>query len=232
MANRPVFISSSKNELIIKEDFAFQYFNGFAEIQKRRSIESLHKEFYLKYPNKKILEISSKSEQELGVKLSAFNLNISTKNNRTFSVETAFQASKVFEGGGPYVDLFGKPSIAAKKDQRLKTSGKVIGFQYFGKTFDIFPKTLFYNWLYINALYLHSDLKEEVLVYDAFTDIMFNPKKSINCQAEAVAIFVALSRTNKIEYALKSIENFKEVVYPNFKQPQELENQFEQLNLM
>lgn len=231
MAIRPIFLTKSNSELIIKEDFEFQYFNGFAEIQKKRCIESLHKEFNLKYPESKVLEISSKSEQVLGVELSAFNLSIVTKDERSFSVETAFQASKVFENGGPYVDLYGKPSIVAKKDQRLKTSGRVIGFNYFGKAFDIFPKTLFYNWLYINALYLHPELKNEVLNYDAFTDIMFNPQKSINCQAEAVAIFVALSRSNQIEYALKNIDNFKNVVYPNFKQPQE-KDKFEQLDLL
>ena len=61
---------------------------------------------------------------------------------------------------------------------------------------DIEPKTAFYNWLYLNVLNLNNDLKNEVLQYDAFTDIEFNPKKSFSCQAEAIALYVSLRKKN------------------------------------
>lgn len=80
--------------------------------QKQKSILSLHKNFLEKYPQRRILEISTKSNNELGVKLSAFNLMIHT-NERAFSVESAFQSSKVFENGGPYTDLLNKSSKEA-----------------------------------------------------------------------------------------------------------------------
>lgn len=61
------------------------------------------------------------------------------------------------------------------------------------------PKTIFYDWLYINAVLENPLLAAELLKYNAFTDIEFNPEKSINCQAKAAALFVALSRKGKIE---------------------------------
>ena len=35
--------------------------------------------------------------------------------------------------------------------------------------------------------------------YDAFTDIEFNPEKSVNCQAKAAALYVALFRQGVLE---------------------------------
>lgn len=226
MAIRPVFVVSDEQQLFIKENVEFQFFSGFSEQQKKKSINSLH-QAYLNNNNKtaKILEISSKSEAELGVKLSAFNLMITTKSDKTFSVESAFQSSKVFEHGGPYKDLLLVSSRQAKKDDRLKNSGKLIAFQIDGKTFSTEPKTYFYNWLYINALHLHDDLSEKVLYYDAFTDIEFNPQKSINCQAEAVAIYVSLHRQGLLKDALKGKDEFLEIVYPTYNQTTNIVNQ-------
>jgi hypothetical protein len=110
---------------------------------------------------------------------------IRTKNKKEFSVETAFQSSKVFENGGPYIDLLEGTSKAAKKDIRLKTSGKLTQFKFFNRNWELEPKTLFYDWLYINALSLNEGLKNEIINYTAFSDIEFNPEKSINCQAKS-----------------------------------------------
>lgn len=229
MAIRPVFVVSDKQQLFIKENVEFQFFSGFSEQQKKKSINSLHQAYLNNNKAVKILEISSKSELELGVKLSAFNLMITTKSDKTFSVESAFQSSKVFEHGGPYKDLLFVSSRQAKKDDRLKNSGKLIAFQIDGKTFSIEPKTYFYNWLYINTLHLHNDLSEKVLCYDAFTDIEFNPQKSINCQAEAAAIYVSLHRQGLLKDALKGKDEFLEIVYPTYKQTTNNVNQ--QMNI-
>ena len=165
-------------------------------------------------PNSKILEISSKSENPLGVALSAFNLMVKNKNGEDlFSVEAAFQASKVFEKGGPYTDLLYVSSKEAKKDKRLKTSGSIIGFNFQGEEFKSRPKTFFYSWLYINALISNKELAEAIMDFDAFTDIEFNPQKSLNCQAEAVALFVALKKNDLLEKALKDKNSFRQIVY-------------------
>lgn len=213
MAIRPVFVASFDYRHCIRENVEFEFFSGFSDKQKKRCINSLHQSYLQTSPGKRVLEISSKSEDELGVMLSAFNLMIKSENGKEFSVESAFQAGKVFELGGPYLDLLDVPSKAAKRDERLKNSGRIIAFEFDGKRFETEPKTCFYNWLYIHALQQHEELTKPLLNYDAFTDIEFNPQKSLNCQAEAAAVYVSLSKQGLLEEALQDKERFKEIVY-------------------
>lgn len=216
MAVRPVFVTALDNRYCVRENIEFEFFSGFSDVQKRKCINSLHQEYLKKNPQKRVLEISSKSENELGVKLSAFNLMITAKDGKEFSVESAFQSGKVFENGGPYEDLLYVSSRMAKKDERLKNSGKVIGFRFGGKDFATEPKTYFYNWLYINALNQNEAIAVQLMEYDVFTDIEFNPQKSINCQAEAAAIYVSLRRQGLLDAALKDKDSFKKIVYANY----------------
>ena len=213
MAVRPVFGVSLDNQYCRKDNVEFEFFSGFSDKQKKRCVQSLQKEYLKNNAEKKILEISSKSEKELGIKLSAFNLMMKTKSGKEVSVECAFQAGKVFERGGPYEDLLEVSSRSAKKDERLRNSGKIIAFRFEGMEFETEPETLFYNWLYINGLHQNSELAQQIVEYDAFTDIEFNPQKSINCQAEAAAIYVSLKKQGKLEEALKNKESFKNIVY-------------------
>lgn len=194
MAIRPVFVVSLDSQYCIQENIEFEYFNGFSDQQKKRCIRSLHQSYQKKHPEKRVLEISSKSEEELGIKLSAFQLMTTLQNGKKCSVESAFQASKIFENGGPYLDLLEVSPKAAKKEDRLKNSGKLLSFSFDGQIFPIEPKTYFYHWLYIHTLHTYPELTESLIHYDAFTDIVFNPQKSINCQAEAAAIYVSLQK--------------------------------------
>lgn len=216
MAKRPVFIpSSNPSKLVDVEMVDFTYHSGFAVSQKQKSIHSLHHAINEKFGFVDILEISSKSKIELGVQLSAFNLMITTKTKgTTFSVESAFQSSKVFEGNIQYLDLLEKSSREAKKDPRLKNSGKVIGFNFYNQFWQTTPLTAFYDWLYINALNNKPEYHDKLLKYQAFTDIEFNPKKSINCQAQSVALFCSLYRRNMLD-KVKSQEFFL-TLYQNY----------------
>ena len=215
MAVRPVFFIDFNNSRIQEIELEFQWYSGFAKSQSQKSIKSFHAAIHDKYPELSVLEISSKSENPLGVALSAFNLSFITKKyQREITVETAFQGSKVFESGGPYLDLYGLDSRTAKKDVRLYESGKLIGFNFFGKSFPLEPKTLFYDWIYINALRQHNELSNDIKKYHAFTDIAFNPEKSINCQARSAALYVYLENKKLIEQALTSAEDFKNMVTP------------------
>lgn len=63
----------------------------------------------------KPLEISTKSEEPLGRKLSAFHLTLNH-----YALENVFQSAKVFENGGPYLDLLNVAPREAKHDERLK----------------------------------------------------------------------------------------------------------------
>lgn len=194
MATRPIFTPSLKGKLLVwTHHVEFDWFPGMAMSQSRKSIASLHAAARNQVHVREVLEISSKSPTELGVNLSAFNLMIRTvKHEREFSLECAYQASKVFERGGPFVDLLNATSIDAKRDPRLTQHGRLIKFRFFGVDWSLQPRTAFYDWLYINALHKHPELAEQVLTYTAFSDIAFNPERSINCQAYAAALYASL----------------------------------------
>lgn len=147
------------------------------------------------YAVKRVLEISSKVMQPGGEELSAFFLTKYVPNlNKSIPVEFVFQSGKVFQNGGPYLDLMTATPREVKRDERLKDSGPLLKFVFEGQEFPLLPRTIFYDYIYINALLENKELGRTALAYDAFTDIEFTPKKSINCQARAAATFVSLSR--------------------------------------
>lgn len=213
MSIRPVFVSKINltgeyiADFVESKDIEFNWFPGFAVSQKQKSIKSLHENAKQQCNLNNILEISTKSENPLGSSLSAFNLMYYKDNRFLYSVECLFQSCKVFEKGGPFIDIRQKTSREAKKDIRLKESGKLVAFRYKEKDWDIEFGTAFYDWLYINALY-QQPYKDEILEYEAFTDIEFNPQKSLNCQARSVALYVALVKSNLIQDFIFSEKDF------------------------
>ncbi len=118
----------------------------------------------------------------------------------------------MFRNGGPYTDLLDATPLDAKRDPRLQSSGRLIGFRFFEQDWPLEPPTAFYNWVYINALNQNGDLADAAISYDCFTDIAFNPQKSINCQAGAVALYVSLRRRSLLERGLMSRESFLEAI--------------------
>ena len=193
MANRPFFIpNDNKDELVKTELVEFKWFSGFAKVQKQKSISSFHENISKQFRYNKILEISTKSKDKLGVKLSAFNLKINFKNKEYF-LESLFQGSKVFSNEGPYEDIYKKESIDAKKDERIKRSD-LKEFSFFGEKFTL--EFDFYSWLYFLALKQNKKLTSEMLQYQAFTDIEFNPEKSLNCQAYSAALYLSMIKNN------------------------------------
>lgn len=161
----------------------------------------MHQVIRKKYGFNHVLELSSKSGNKLSFLLSPLSLKITDEHDdsRQYSVENAFQASKVFENGGPYLDLLDSPPRQAKKDERLTRSGELIGYNYFGMEWSVEPLTAFYDWLYVNALKQNPQLHKEVMQYQAFTDLEFNPKKTIHCAAYALAMFVALNKRGLLD---------------------------------
>ncbi|GGZ37862.1 DarT1-associated NADAR antitoxin family protein [Asticcacaulis endophyticus] len=214
MAERPIFIPVTEGSALVRTKYVdFQWFPGMAASQKQKSVDSLHAAASRLPSISKILEVSSKSRDELGVALSAFNLSFTTiKYKKTFCVECAYQSSKVFERGGPFTDILGMTSLEAKKDERLRSSGRLTGFRFFGTDWALEPQTAFYDWLYINALKKQPSLAEPVLNYSAFTDIEFNPERSINCQAYSVALYVSLYKRHLLDEATSSKEAFLRTV--------------------
>ena len=213
MARRPVFVPDSDKPYVSEVSLDFEYFPGSSIQQKQRSVASLHASYVDRFPSSRVLEVSSKSERDLGVQLSAFNLMIEHPGRGSYSVECAFQASKVFSHGGPFVDLFDASSRAAKTDRRLRESGELVGFRYLTDQFPLEPKTYFYDWLYASTLCRHDKLVEQVMMFDAFTDIEHNPERAINCQARSVAKVVGLARAGLLADALQSPRAFLELGY-------------------
>ena len=186
MAVRPSWRVMKTQEFlkIVKNNFEFKFNPGFSVVQKRKNVIALHQVI-----GDKALEVSTKSEEELGRSLSAFNLKI-----KGIPLECVFQASKVYQFGGPYKDLLKASPKDAKRDGRHKCSGKLIYFEYEGNKFPLETKTFFYDWLYIKAVKESVNFKilKDIIQYSYFTDIEFNPSKSINCQAKSVAIIKAM----------------------------------------
>ena len=102
--------------------------------------------------------------------------------------------------------------LANHKDHR-RENGTLVGFLLDGEEFGLHPKTAFYNWVYIRALQEHPELGDELMEYDAFVDIVFNPLKSTSCQAEACAYYVALRRQGLLEEAMKDRGSFLRILY-------------------
>lgn len=183
MAKRPAFFVHKGK--VVSELYSFEWYPGFAVSQKQKSIESLHNAIIKADVNAKPLEISTKGLETIGVKLSAFNLRI-----ENHALENVFQSAKVFENGGPYLDLLDVTPKEAKRDERLRNSGRLKAFRYRNEDFPLIPQTVFYDFIYVTAVKksLTADEINTILSYNYFTDIEFNPAKSINTQAKAAAI--------------------------------------------
>ena len=196
---RPIFIPHQNQIGVIEKDIEFDWHLGMSSEVRKRSIKSLHEQAS-KLGFKKILEASSKSEHEIGIKLSAFFL----KNIKGYAVENLFQSSKVFEKGGPFRDLLTVTPREAKKDERLRNNGEMIKFSINNKDFPLEPKSLFYDWLYLNVLFSERNLKLRDTFFeqqfDAFSDIEFNPEKSFSCQARTLALCVSLYKNESVKY--------------------------------
>ena len=164
-----------------------------------------------------LLEVSTFGENQLGRDLSAFNLLISIENrSHSVSVEAAYQSSKVFEMSGQQEFVLDWKNGAQIKAHLKQFAGEeVVGFCFEDYDWPLYPSSTFYNYLYLRALHQLSkkddDLIESLRRYSGFTDIAFNPKKSINCQARVCALYVALG-PSRVADILRTRETYLEFV--------------------
>lgn len=178
MATRLAFYA--KNNKIYSRAIEFEWMPGLSTAQKKRSMANMHRAI-----DGKALEISTKSDKEIGMKLSAFNLRLNG-----VLLENIFQSSKRFAAGGPYRDLLAVSPKEAKRDERLRTSGALKSFEFENESWELEPKTAFYDYIYVRAVKESIPLDElkQILEYDCFTDIEFNHAKSLNTQARSIVI--------------------------------------------
>lgn len=207
MAKRPVFLPVYDGQKLVEErTFSFEWAPGFSPTQKKRNINSLHSEAK-RSGIKTILEISSKSDDEVGKRLSAFSLKLEI-DGAEFPLECVYQGSKVFENCGPFPALFELQPIEAKRFIRDKNCGRLKYFYLKGIKYPLSPKNAFYDWLYIRCLKDHAQWISSNVLYDGFTDIEFNPAKQVNCQARAFAEYLSLLKRAKLQDAASNFEYF------------------------
>lgn len=214
MAERPVFVPIlSGRRLVIEVPISFTWHPGMSAAQKRRNVTELHQAAAMRGLID-LLEISTKSERTIGRRLSAFHQRIELEDG-LFSLEGVFQGSKVFEGGGPFTDLYEAEPRDAKRDERLRSSGRLIAFELEGRRYPLDPPSGFYDWLYLRCIYPERDWLRRLDKRGGFTDIEFNPAKSINCQARSCAMFVALQARDALDQAVSSFDDFLAVTQPS-----------------
>lgn len=217
MAIRPIFIpiyekihgktKNSRGALVERLDINIAWHGGFSIIQKQRNIIALHAEAE-KQGISPVLEISTKSLQEVGARLSAFKLKIDV-NGVYKTLESVYQASKVFSISGQHIELADLHPGEAKKRVRELGKGEIVSFRFLGEDFETEPRNAFYDWLYIRAILPHEDWIKKNLSYAAYSDIEFTPSKSINCQARAVAEFHALSMRGQALECASDFQRFR-----------------------
>lgn len=54
---------------------------------------------------------------------------------------------------------------------------------------------------------MNPQYHEELSQYEAFTDIEFNPEKSINCQANSIAMFLSIKKKGLLDQ-IKNQDSF------------------------
>jgi hypothetical protein len=228
MAERPIFIPAPDTPELVKEIYLrIKWHTGFATVQKEKNVVELHAAATAAGYSP-VLEVSSKSVEKLGRHLSAFHLKVQSRVGE-IPLESAFQGSKIFERGGPFTELYGADARTAKRDNRLRDSGRILAFQFDGIRFPTEPRTAFYDWLYVNAIYPHREWLTRLNRYAGFTDIEFNPERSVNCQARSCALFVSLMTNDLLERAVESPQAFIDLLTEHSYRPQQAEREPERL---
>jgi hypothetical protein len=215
MAERPVFQPLAAAPWVHRRSVTFSWHAGLAVSQKQKSVASLHESARRVFQLSSLLEISSKSTRPEGLAASAFNLKIELPDGTRTCLECAYQGSKRFADGGPYTDLFRGAPLDAKRDERIRSSsGRLLSFDFFGSNWPLEPQSLFYDWLYLTAMSQahNAQLLSKVRANDGFTDIEFNPEKSVSCQANSAALLTGMLQASVDLAEAANPERFLELV--------------------
>lgn len=185
---------------------AFEWFGGCALSQAQRCVRSLHAAIAAERPGARILDTTSKSTDAFGVGLSAMNLTWDRPEGPC-CLESVYQGSKVFaDGFGPRPDLYAKPGRETRKTVKARAS-EIVGYEMDGLTWPVSNGPAFFFYAALNALKCHPDYVSRLMSYDVFTDITFNPKKATNCTAQAVAYFVSVVGSNRINEVMDELRS-------------------------
>lgn len=210
MASRPVFFPVLSGAPGVRmEQVQFVWSPGLAPSQKRKNVEALHQAVGNRFPGQAPLEASSKSPTRLGAALSAFSLGLrSVRSGAHVCVESLYQCSKVFADAGPFPHGYGLPAMEARTLVASHSGQPLTGFCLHGVPWPLTPARAFYDWLYCQALHRNPQLVAALSAYACFTDIEFNPARSVNCQAYAIALYRSLAVCGALREALSGKDAF------------------------
>lgn len=215
MAQRPAFslapADSSRHPVQVAY-YDFDWSPGMSAAQKRKNVAALHASIRERILGAKPLEVSSKSTLPIGIALSAFNLAV-VKNGQPFRVESLYQGSKVFrDGSGPFHDLYAQSPKAVRAAIKPHASSPLVHFAWGRTHWPLEPKLAFYTWLYCTALHhvQNRPLADKLLreEFTHFTDIEYNPGRTLNSQSFAVAYYLHLVRTAQADAVLVDRDTF------------------------
>ncbi len=106
MAERPIFVPAPDSADLVKEiSMRITWHPGVAPSQKKKNVLELQ-QAATRAGYSPVLEVSTKSEEKIGQRLSAFNLKVHSAMLGTMPLETAFQGSKVFSRGVARTRIF------------------------------------------------------------------------------------------------------------------------------
>ena len=212
MATRTICFPISGYPYCKEQPVTFTWING----SKRQNIRAVHDAVHTTDPDVSILEVSSASAQPEGEAVSSLRLLLRLDSvAQDVPISTVFEATKVFEHGGPFADLLTCEPPKVHKDTRLRTSGELLRYSLEGSEYPIEPyPDSFFEWLYCRALKQFSEKAAQLSRYNAFSDIAAaaDSKKYYGDSSRAAAIYVGLATAGKLP-CIDSYESFIAEVY-------------------
>lgn len=206
MAVRKVYLPLTEYPYAKEVSITFPWSNG----SKQQNVQAVLDTFHDVYPEVPALEVSLASAQPEGIGAAAMKLPFRLgSSEQEAPVGIVYEASKVFENGGPYPDLLQCSHQKVLKDARLQKSGRCTGYRLEDTVFPAEPYPYaFFNWLYGCALRQNPDQAEAILKFGAFTDLTLgSSKKDRNSPARAAAVYAGLAAAGKLS-CLDSYEAF------------------------
>lgn len=211
-ANRTGFISTKEG--VVERVYNFEWSMGLAVSQLRKSIRSLHNEIRNSGYDK-VIEVSTKSEDEVGRKLSPFNLMVNIE-GEILPVESVYHGSKVFNDNGNMVRISECEYMKPCKIKQFirETIGvrnlKLVEFNIKGKKrFDLSSKGMCFDYIHILGASQNEELGNEIMKYDCFTDLMFKRENGIGCQARSCAMYKYLRTSGLVDRFLEKPYEFE-----------------------
>ena len=212
MATRTICFPISGYPYCKEQPVTFTWIKG----SKRQNIRAVHEAVHTTDPDVSILEVSSASVQPEGEAVSSLRLLLHLDSvAQDVPISTVFEATKVFEHGGPFADLLTCEPPKVHKDTRLRTSGELLHYSLEGSEYPAKPYSdSFFEWIYCRALKQFPEKAEQMSRYNAFSDIAAaaDSKKYYGDSSRAAAIYMGLAAAGKLS-CIDSYASFIAEVY-------------------